>query len=66
MDSGCERLSSTLSTNSIYTISKMALLFAKTKLKIAFSSQLRTSILKCFSGPNHGGPYSRNWILEND
>ena len=56
MDSGCERLSSMLSTNSVYTISKMALLFAKTKLKIAFSSQLRTSILKMFSGPNHGGP----------
>ena len=66
MDSGCERLSSMLSTKSVYTISKMALLFAKTKLKIAFSSQLRTSILKMFSGPNHVGPYSRNSILEND
>ena len=46
VDSGYERLSSTLSANSIYKISKMALFFAKPKLKIAFSSQLRTSILK--------------------
>ena len=50
VDSGYERLSSTIST----TISKMALLCAKTKLKI------------CFSRPNHVGPYSRNSILEND
>ena len=48
VDSGYERLSSTLSPNSVYAISKMALLFAKIKLKIAFSSQLRTSILKMF------------------
>ena len=46
VDSGYERLSSTLSANSVYKISKMALLFAKTKLKIAFSSQLKTSNLK--------------------
>ena len=66
VDSGYERLSSTLSATSVYTISKMALLFAKPKLKIAFSSQLRTSILKMFFRPNHVGPYSRNSILEND
>ena len=43
-----ERLSSMLSATSVYNISKMDLLFAKTKLKIAFSCQLRTSILKLF------------------
>ena len=48
VDSGYHKLSSTLSATSVYTISKMALLCAKTKLKIAFSSQLRTSILKMF------------------
>ena len=48
VDLGYERLSSTLSANSVYMISKMAPLFAKTKLKIAFSSQLKTSILKKF------------------
>ena len=33
VDWGYEILSSTLSANSVYTISKMALLFAKTKVK---------------------------------
>ena len=48
VDSGYERLSITLSANSVYAISEMALLFAKSKLTIAFSSQLRASILKIF------------------
>ena len=65
VDSGYERLSSTLFVNSVYNSSKMALVFAKTKLNISFFSQLRTSILKMFSGPKHGGPYSRNSIVEN-
>ena len=65
VDAGYEGLSSTLFENSVDKISKMALLFEEPNWKIAFSSQLRTSILKMFSRPNHGGPYSRNSILEN-
>ena len=34
----------------------MALLFAKTKFNIAFSSRLRASILKIFRGPTMEGP----------
>ena len=65
VDSGYERRSSTPSANSVYTISKMAPLFANTKVKIAFSIQLSTSTLKMFLRANYGGPYSRNAIQEN-
>ena len=56
LDSRYERISSTLSVNSALNIIKMALLFVRITFKKAFSSRLRTSVLKLFSGPNHGKP----------
>ena len=66
---GQERMSNKLSVNSNAKLNKTALLhdtvFAKTNLMIVFSSHLRTFVLKIFSGSNHGGPYSGDWIQEN-
>ena len=42
VDSEYERISNTVSVNSAQKITKMALLFGKTKFKVAFSSRLRT------------------------
>ena len=48
MDSGYERISNMLSVNFAEKINKMALLLARIKFKLAFSSHLRTSILEIF------------------
>ena len=53
---GYKRTSNTLSVNSAQKINKTALTFAKTKLEIALSSRLRTSIFKIFPGPAMVGP----------
>ena len=57
VDSGYKRISDTLFVNSSLKISKMPLLlFIETMLNIAFSSRLRTSILKIVQGPTMVGP----------
>ena len=63
MDLEYERISDVLSVNSAQKINKMALLLARIKIKMVFSSRLRTCTLKFFLGPNHGGPYNRHGIL---
>ena len=74
VDTGYKGLSDTLSVNSAYKISKMALLFAKSEFEVAFSSRLRTSILKIglrtsilkiFAGPTVVDPIVDNWLLES-
>jgi len=66
VDSGYERLSNTIPVSPAYKSSKIALLCAKIKLKIAFSNHLRTSILKTCSGPNHCGLYSRSSLITRE
>ena len=56
VDLGYERIFKTLSVNSALKMSRMALLFVKTLFNIAFSSSLRTSILKIVPGPTTVGP----------
>ena len=51
----CNRISNTLSVNYAQTIGKMALLFAKINFKIAFSSHLKTYILKSVPDPTMVG-----------
>ena len=48
VDSGYTRISKILSVNSAQGVSKMDLLFIQTMFNIAFSSRLRTYILKLF------------------
>ena len=51
VDLGYERVSNRCSVNSTLKISKMVLLFANPKFKVASSSCLKTTILKVFPGP---------------
>ena len=55
VNSGYKRISNILSVNSAYGVGKMVLLFVKTMFNIAFSSRLRTCILKIVRGPTMGG-----------
>ena len=64
LDSGYERISNTISLNSAQKIKQMALLFARIKFKIVFSSCLRTCTSEIFFRANHGGPIV-DFIEEN-